>query len=451
MRAGFPLFCLMLPALAEGQIQILFNDAPLRSSLDLGSTVTGDARDFTFTITAGGSGQTITRIAAAGAGFTLSAMPVVPFPLLAGQSTSAVVRFQSAASGVYSAAFTVNDFSSVLRISVVGGLTLVDVTGGGRAIISTGSNIQFPVSTAGKAQRRSFSLENQASSPVPVPALGLTGAGLKLFIDLPAGQNIPPKAAYTFQMEASSDMLDLLRGTLIIGGKVFEVSATFTNPILPAGHINYDFNSVKSGAQIPVSIVFDEDPPGNSSGQLRLRAGLNSSDDEGLSFLDNNSRTISFQVRKGERRAMFGTAPYTILQSGTTSAIVNLEFVAANSAANVSLNLAPLPVQIDSVRATRGVNTLEVVMSGFDNTRKVGGELFFTFYDRNGAELPGGVYSKVSLGDSFANYFRSSTAGGMFELRTVFPVSGDSSGVTAVDVRIANTIAATKTERINFQ
>ena len=110
-----------------------------------------------------------------------------------------------------------------------------------------------------------------------------------------------------------------------------------------------------------------------------------------------------------------------------------------------------MAVQIDSIRATRGTNTLEVVLTGFDNTRQVGGDVFFTFYDRNGVSLPAGIYSRVSLADSFTNYFRSSSAGGVFELRTVFPVSGDSSVVSAVEVQIANTVASTKTDRTPFQ
>ena len=257
----------------------------------------------------------------------------------------------------------------------------------------------------------------------------------------------------TFQLEASSDTLDLLQGTLILGDKKFVVTAVFVEPQLPPAHIVMESGASRSGAQTKISIVFDDDPPGNTRGLLRV--GLNTagslSDDPGLCFLDNKERAISFEVRKGERRAIFSSAPYTILQTGTTAATAVLNFTAANRSELAYLYFPPLPVQIDFVRATRGTNTLEVVLTGFDNTRLVGGDIFFTFYDRNGVSIPAGIYSKVALGDSFTNYFRSSNAGGVFELRTVFPVSGDASAVSSVAVQIANVLASTRTDRTPFQ
>ena len=449
MLARLVILTLMLSPMMSAQIQVLFEGNPIRSSIDLGSAGTGDLRDVSFTITnAGSASQAITRLSIAGSGFLLPAAPALPFTVTAGQTVLLAVRFQAPASGIYSAALTVNDFSTILRISVIAGLTLMDVTSGGRTIIGNGAKIQFPDSTAGLLSRRFYSLENQGTVAIATPALSISGGGLKLFFDLTVGEKIPPKGALTFQVEAASDSLDLLRGTLSLGDKKFDLVAVFGEPILPAARIVIEGDSLKSGSQTKVSVIFDEDPPGNTRGQLGLAAQML---DNGLAFVDNQQRTISFEVRKGERRAIFGSTPYATLQTGTTSGSAIITFSAANRSNQTYVYFSPMAVQIESIRATRGTNTLEVVLTGFDNTRQVGGDVFFTFYDRNGVSLPAGIYSRVPLADSFTNYFRSSSAGGLFELRTVFPVSGDSSVVSAVEVQIANTVASTKTERTPFQ
>jgi hypothetical protein len=97
------------------------------------------------------------------------------------------------------------------------------------------------------------------------------------------------------------------------------------------------------------------------------------------------------------------------------------------------------------VRSAAG---LEIRVTGFDNTRSLG-SLTFTFYDAAGKPIPPGAI-RADAAKDFASYFASSGLGGVFQLRAVFPVNGDASGVVSCEATLSNSAGTTTTQRTFF-
>ena len=328
---------------------------------------------------------------------------------------------------------------------------LVDLGGVSRKTLGTGASIDFGSITAGRSLERDLSLENQGTTTLVVPAMTVVGEGFRL-IGNSSATAIRPGAALVLHFEVASDASANRTGTLSIGEKRYPLSATFLAPVLPAVKFIVEGTSLRSGSQTPISIVFEEDPQANATGILSIGIGANNGvEDRGLIFLPGGKQSILCEVRKGIRAVQCGSAPVVMLQTGTTSSTAVLKFQLENRIESYLFYLAPMAIQIDSARATRTPSTLEVVLSGFDNTRSAGGEVFFTFYDRNDIPLPTGAYSKAALLDQFRQLFAASNAGGLFELRASFPVTGDVTAISAVAVQLANTFAVTRTDRIKLQ
>jgi hypothetical protein len=74
----------------------------------------------------------------------------------------------------------------------------------------------------------------------------------------------------------------------------------------------------------------------------------------------------------------------------------------------------------------------------------------FTFYDLNGNVIqPGAVQADFT--PQFRTYFATANAGSAFQMRVSFPVTGDSSQILAVDVRLTNSAGTTTIQHMNFQ
>ncbi|MCL5742449.1 MAG: hypothetical protein M1541_00780 [Acidobacteria bacterium] len=115
-----------------------------------------------------------------------------------------------------------------------------------------------------------------------------------------------------------------------------------------------------------------------------------------------------------------------------------------------SATIAPSVVGLDSVRGVRSGSNLEIQIAGYDNTRSLS-KLAFTFYDKSGNVVqPGQI--PVDTTATFRNYFDASQkeVGGVFLLRAVFPIAGDSSGIGSVDVELTNLAGVARAPRAEF-
>jgi hypothetical protein len=100
------------------------------------------------------------------------------------------------------------------------------------------------------------------------------------------------------------------------------------------------------------------------------------------------------------------------------------------------------------VKAARTASGIQVQLTGYDNTRSTG-EILFTFFDAAGNALtPGGI--RVDASVDFARYFTASDLGGLFTVKADFPVTGDASRITGVEVQISNGVGSTRSQRIGI-
>jgi hypothetical protein len=75
--------------------------------------------------------------------------------------------------------------------------------------------------------------------------------------------------------------------------------------------------------------------------------------------------------------------------------------------------------------------------------------LTFTFYDAAGNVIaPGAIVADAEK--EFAGYFAGSGLGGIFLLRAVFPVNGNTSGVVACETKLVNSAGTATTQRTVF-
>jgi hypothetical protein len=89
-----------------------------------------------------------------------------------------------------------------------------------------------------------------------------------------------------------------------------------------------------------------------------------------------------------------------------------------------------------------------VQLNAFDNTRTLS-RIGYTFYDSKGGAINANPIVP-DIAAEFRNYFASTTLGGSFAVKAVFPVTGDPAQVTAVEVELKNDSGVARTGRLTF-
>ena len=169
--------------------------------------------------------------------------------------------------------------------------------------------------------------------------------------------------------------------------------------------------------------------------------------DPAVVFVASGNRSLSVAVREGDAAGTVQGEADILFQTGTTAGTVLLRLELGTHVAERTLRIPAATVGVESVRTTRMTNSLELRITGFDNTRTCS-ELAFTFYDRAGRPLGGPVRSAVS--DLFQDYFRASSVGGIFAMQALFPVAGDTGEIGGVEIELINSAGKVKTGRAGF-
>jgi hypothetical protein len=154
-------------------------------------------------------------------------------------------------------------------------------------------------------------------------------------------------------------------------------------------------------------------------------------------------------VLRGEDPAYFGPRQDVWFQTGTTAGRVVFTAQLGEHRQQATLTMNPQPVAIASLEATRRNGSIEVSLTGFDNTRSAS-QIAFTFFDPAGQILAPGRISIDATGE-FRRFFESSTLGGTFALRAAFPVIGEASTVAALAVELTNSAGVTRSERASVR
>lgn len=440
-------------ASAQLDISVVVNGEERRVTgvYSMGTALTGEPIETRFRIrNASGATATLQNLRVVGTGFRLNQEPAVPAFLAPGFLIEFGVRFLSEqAVSDARAVLTVNTASITLLAGATAAPALYFVEDdGSRVRRRAGETVVFPSVEKGTRAVRSLLLENPHAVPLPVTVFGTVGDGFGILdpplppLRLAAGQIMAFQLAFT---PATSGKLT---GQLRINGLSFVLEGVGREPVMPKPVLRLD-PTFSSGRQVRVGVSFDATSRADGTGQLRLEFRPTvGTDDPAVQFLPSASRLVPFQVKVGQNQAQFGTAAEVTLQTGTTAGSIRLIAEMGGFTAEATATIPPAPVLIETARAVRSTDILELTLTGFDNTRSAG-EVTFSFYDTYGELIrPGPIRAIVT--DAFRQYFQNAAAGGMFSLKAVFPTTAPANGIAEVEVEVRNNAGPQRSRRFRF-
>ena len=335
------------------------------------------------------------------------------------------------------------------------GLSLNQSTGaitGTPTALGTASFTIQALDSAGGAASKSFTIS--VASPVTISAADFTSSvGVAVSQNVTAGGGVPP---YTFSITSTGS----LPGGLQLGASTGTISgapnATGTFPVIlqakdadgrtASAAITITVTSLSltivvpaspgSGQQPGIGISIPAPAPGDISGTLTLAFASSVGGDDKLVAFQNGSRSITFTITKGNT-----TAPNVTVITGTVAGTITLTAsVPGNPDIIKTIVIAPAVPAISQVVLQQVTGGLNVVVTGYSNTREVSSGSF-TFTVSSGNTLSQATIS-VTLSSAYAAWFGNSTSnttGGQFKLTVPFSVTqGSATAVTKVSVTLTN-------------
>jgi len=366
----------------------------------------------------------VTTLVVAGAGFTLPA-PVLPVTLAPQAILAFTVTFRAADAGTYSATLRSDGVSILLTATVLPRLTL-------------SGSFDFGTVVRGSSSQQKFTIVNGTSQTLIVPAISVQGADFSLSGVPPSGQQFQPRQAGEFTVVFAPRAAGSSQGALTFGDRSYTLTGAGAEPALPKPFLTIELKQTASARQGLAVVRYDA--PAKTSGSGSLTLDFRGPADPTVS-LASGGRTAAFAVAPGDTQASF---PF---QTGTTAGTLSFSVQLGQSSDQLSVTIPPSPTSIAGASGTRSASSVDVALTGFDNTRTLGA-LSFVFYDANGSAL-GGALAADAAGD-FRKYFSASTVGGAFLMHALFPVTGDSSRIASCDVTMTNSAGNTKAPRITF-
>jgi hypothetical protein len=336
------------------------------------------------------------------------------------------VAFHAADIGSYSAALRSDGVSILLTATVLPGLTL-------------GGNRDFGSVVRGTTVQQRFTLTNQTPQNLTVPAISVQGADYSLSGIPPSGQLYQPQQSGEFTVVFVPRANGLSTGTLTVGDRSFVLTGAGVDPPLPKPFLTIDLNQIASAQQGTAIILFDT--PVKTSGSGSLTLDFRGPDDPTVAFAS-GGRTAAFTVAPGDTRVAI---PF---QTGTTAGTLTFTAQLGTASDQLSLPIPAAPAGITAVQVTRSTTSVDIAVTGYDNTRTLG-TLSFAFYDSGGNLLAPGAIRTDATAD-FTKYYSGGNVGGAFLLHAVFPVTGDTSRIASCDVTLMNSAGNTKAPRTTF-
>ena len=454
------LLALLLPVAARAQIALYVMNgstaAPAGAALDLGRIAAGDTVSIRLRIkNIGTSVANISRFSADGSGFTTD-RPSVPFPIAPGSAQDVLLNFQAATPAVYSANVQVN--SQINNISVIAVATVV--LGPSLTVfkVCTGSDgpppaIDFGSVQAGQLRLCNFSLQNTSAQPMPIATFQVTGSAFRLSSGLKAPFTIAPGDAAAFVIEFTPGTAGLYSGALAIETRTYGLSGTAFNSPLPKPLLEFDSGPMQSAQQRRLTMRLPSAAPATASGVVNLAFLPDTTlitDDPAVVFLATGTRTLPFSVTQGSTQILIGGQASAVFQTGTSSGRIRftLTGISTDGDPTTTLTIPASLLSFDTATATRRTGNLDIQLIGFDNTYAAGA-MVFTFFDTSGQTLqPGAILADFT--QAFRAFFTKTQAGSAFQVRVSFPVTGDTSGIAGVDMKLSNN-AGTATAHLMFQ
>ena len=296
--------------------------------------------------------------------------------------------------------------------------------------------VDFGSTVRGTPVRRRFTILNETSLILTVPAISLAGSDFGFDGPPPSGTALGPKESASFAIDFAPSATGTRQGILTLGDRGSVLTGIGEDPPLPRPHATIDLPQPASARQGTLIVTFDQ--PAATAGVGTAVLDFRGSADPTVAFAG-GGRTATFAVAPGDTRA---TLPF---QTGTTAGTLVFSVVLGSASDSLSLPIPPSPPAFTAVSATRTAAGIEVLVTGWDNTHSVS-QLGFTFYDAAGNPVAPGTI-RVDASAEFARFYAVSDLGGSFALRAAFPVTGDAAQVAAVDVSLGDLTGTAKSAR----
>lgn len=446
---------LLAPAALLAQLQLFLVEGqverPVAGALELGAIDAGDAFEAVFrTRNPDPLPVRLETLSAAGVGFALARAAATPLTLSPGAVFDFAVRFEPGSPGAYSAVLTVNNLTVLLRAMALPAPVVWLELDGVRSVLGPSSSVDFGSVEAGSRQTRRFILENRSAAGLSL-AVGVTGAAFRGPAGMTSPATLAPGKTASFEVAFEPPTSGIHAGALQINRRTFRLRGAGLDPPFPKPEIVFQPAPTSSGQQARLVISLASPSPLDGTGQLRMEfrsAAPGMPDDPAIVFLGTGKRAATFSVKRGAEAADFAGWPEAEFQTGTTAGSIVFTVELGEQKAEATVAMAPLPVVIDSVRATRGTGAIEVRVAGFDNSRSAS-QIVFTFFDgAGGVVAPGRIV--VDAAREFRLYFDTSSVGGIFELRAAFPVTGDAASIAELEVEISNALGVARSGRVRI-
>jgi hypothetical protein len=201
-----------------------------------------------------------------------------------------------------------------------------------------------------------------------------------------------------------------------------------------------DLRQAASAQQGLLVIGFDQ--PAKTAGMGIALLDFRGSADPTVAFAG-GGRAATFAIAPGDTQA---SLPF---QTGTTAGSLVFSVQVGNANDVLALQIPTHPPMLTLVQGSRAGNSLDLQLTGWDNTHSVS-QLSFTFYDSAGRVIAPGTL-RVDAAAEFARHFSVSDVGGTFTLRAAFPVAGDAAQVSAFEVSLTDLVGTTKSSRVPIQ
>jgi hypothetical protein len=458
MIARILLFTSLLPLSALAQLQVFefdgTNDTSVGALANIGTAAPGDTLETRFHVRNIGDGPAIlTTLALSGQGFTITSAPSLPYILApyVGLASEAEfdVDFSPTTAGSFSAFLAVNSISIVLQGTAVPSAILT--LSGNPIPLTEGAMVNFGSVAVGASGTQGFVLSNPASASVTVGSVSVSGNGFKGPIGLRTPVQIGSGQSVPFQVSFTPEVGTPYQGTLTVDGRTFALDGQGLDPPLPSASIVFASSVGASAQQNSITIPLASASQVSGNGTLTLAfqpsvAGV--TDDAAIQFLSGPLRTATVSIAVGDTSATIGGQSSMAFQTGTTAGTITFTLTLPNATQQSSLTIPAAAIDLDSVTAVALFGSINVAFSGFDNTYSAS-QLAFTFYDTTGKELPQGAID-VNSTSAFQQYFRTTQAGGAFQVLAMFPVSGNQAEIGFVAVQIANSLGTTTAQQITI-
>ena len=299
--------------------------------------------------------------------------------------------------------------------------------------------------------RLACTLTDNDNGPVTVGSITVSGnlslvSGPSLPLVLQAGQSVIFALAGAYGAAQTT-----IAGIVQIDSWSYAISA---HPAEPNLSFQLPATLLSSGQQSNLSIAFDSPPIEAVTGTVTLTftpSTTISIEDPAILFPSTGTTAVNFASVPGQTGALFSGQSSVVFQTGTTAGTIHLHAVWDFATADQDVNLEAAAIGVDTITATRGTNSLNVTISGFDNTRTAG-RMTFNFYDSAGGIV--GQPVPADFTQTFYNYFFGSAAnfGGMFQVMASIPVvSGNTGQISGVQVDLQNSAGDTKTAVTKFR